>query len=138
MNFSKWIPLSLPPSLEVAETAGWNHASAGPTEDTRKLALWQDAEGDHLEVPETGPSFRDSDIADILEHVLHVSVKDKFPEEEKAGRKVDAKRGGGAKGSKSGTGIEATGKTVSLDGFVSTMMPLIELEKVGSSFLGSC
>lgn len=123
--------LSSPTFSEVAETAGWNHASAGPTEDTRKLALWQNAEGDHLEVPETGPSFRDSDIADILERVLHVSVKDKFLEEEKVDRKGNVNRGGGAKGSKSGTGIEATGKTVSLEGFVSTMMPLIELEKVG-------
>lgn len=125
----------------MAEEAGWHHASAGPTEDTRRLALWQDAEGDHLEVPETGPSFSDSEIADVLARVLKMSVKEKFsdgggsePNREKGRGVMSAGRGvtsAGGKVRSAGTGIEATGRTVSLEGFVSTMMPLLELEKVG-------
>lgn len=130
----------------MAEEAGWNHASAGPTEDTRRLALWQNAEGDHLDDSETGPSFDDADIADVLERVLKISMKDKFLDGGAAGRKsgekgVSAGRGVTSAGTgmmsagrgmrSAGTGIEATGKTVSLEGFVSAMMPLLELEKVG-------
>lgn len=125
----------------MAEEAGWHHASQGPTEDTRKLALWQNAEGDHLDVPETGPTFPDADIADVLERVLKVSVENKFLDgsstDKKGGEKGMSAKGGvtsaGRGVGSAGTGIEATGRTVSLEGFVSTMMPLLELEKVGST-----